>query len=127
MSLRILACLPIALLVTGCGSSKQAQTTSSLPETNLSSFMQDYGQLRDGKSGEPAYVYINPKSNIAIYDQIVLDPITIWRGEESLEGPLFDSPQKRRSHSRSASDGELLSTGFSASPKKNPDVEQTYS
>ncbi len=46
-------------------------------------FLKDYTQLRQGSSDEAQLVYIRPDADFASYDQVIIDPITIWRREGS--------------------------------------------
>ncbi len=66
-------------VLAGCSSTK----TMVVPSADLSGFLSGYTELRRGGDGEPAHVYRKPGWNVALYDQVILEPIEIWRGEES--------------------------------------------
>ena len=77
---------PLALFVaaclSGCASTKNAPI---VPTENQSGFLEDYTNLRAGREGEPAYVYRMPNA-IAGYDKVIIEPVEVWRGEESVGG-----------------------------------------
>lgn len=69
------------VLLAGCASTKQAR------DVEQSGFLGDiYPLLHEGKEGEALLVY-KPEhidhAHAATYTKILLDPVTIWRGEES--------------------------------------------
>ena len=41
-----------------------------------------------GKEGEPLLFYRNPTANFRDYDKVIIDPVTIWRGEDSKLGKI---------------------------------------
>lgn len=73
------AMVPVALA--GCVATKHARSVEP------SGFLQDlYPQMRQGKGDEALLVYRNPQvdwSTKAAYRKILLDPVMIWRGEDS--------------------------------------------
>lgn len=75
--LRGIAFLALAGLLTGCAEGSQARSVER------SGFLGDYSMLREGKAGEALLVYKNPKANLANYDKILLDPVTVWMGADS--------------------------------------------
>lgn len=74
-------CVLILGLLAGCAATKQAR------DVDQSGFLGDiYPKLREGKEGEALLVYKPERINtarFAKYTKILLDPVTIWRGEES--------------------------------------------
>jgi hypothetical protein len=68
-------------LLAGCAATKQAR------DVDQSGFLGDiYPKLREGKEGEALLVYKPERINtarFAKYTKILLDPVTVWRGEES--------------------------------------------
>jgi hypothetical protein len=74
-------CVVILGLLAGCAATKQAR------DVEQSGFLGDiYPLLREGKEGEALLVYKPEKINtarFAQYTKILLDPVTVWRGEES--------------------------------------------
>ncbi|MDX1412154.1 MAG: DUF3313 domain-containing protein, partial [Nitrospirales bacterium] len=82
-------CVVILSLLVGCAATKQAR------DVERSGFLGDiYPKLRKGKEGEALLVYKPEKINTARfskYTKILLDPVTVWRGEESREAGV---PQK---------------------------------
>ena len=66
------------ILMVGCARTKQATTTKQ------TGFLGDYySKLQKGEAGEEVLVYDNPKADWAAYNKVLLDPITVWRGEKS--------------------------------------------
>ncbi|MBT8363466.1 MAG: DUF3313 domain-containing protein [Deltaproteobacteria bacterium] len=76
---RLIAFTLIALMVlmVGCARTKQARTAKQ------TGFLRDYSKLQKGETGEEVLYYKNPKAYWAGYDKILLDPVTVWRGEKS--------------------------------------------
>jgi hypothetical protein len=56
-----------------------AQTTRQAPAVNASGFLGDYSRLQPGGPGRALLVYRAPDVNIAAYDKLILDPVTVWR------------------------------------------------
>ncbi len=67
----------VVALLTGCAGTQQTRTAEK------SGFLGDYSMLRKGQEGEAQLVYKNPKADFAAYDKVMVDPVTIWLGEES--------------------------------------------
>jgi hypothetical protein len=55
-----------------------AQTTRQAPAAKTSGFLGDYARLQPGGAGRALLVYRAPDANIAAYDKILLDPVTVW-------------------------------------------------
>ena len=66
----------------GCASSEQAS------KVDTTGFLRDYSILRPGGEGEPLLYYRNPTANWLDYDKVMVDPVTIWRGEDSKLGNI---------------------------------------
>ena len=64
-------------LIAGCARTRQATTADK------TGFLGDYSKLQKGKAGEEVLYYKNPKAHWAGYDKLLLDPVTVWRGEQS--------------------------------------------
>ena len=64
-------------LMAGCARTKQ---TATIEKTG---FLGDYSKLQKGKAGEEVLVYKNPQVYWPGYDKILLDPVTVWRGEKT--------------------------------------------
>ena len=56
-----------------------AQTTRQAPSVKPSGFLGDYSRLKPGGPGRALLVYRAPDANFAAYDQVLLDPVTVWR------------------------------------------------
>lgn len=68
------ACVLACLL--GC------TTTHRVRSVNLSGFLNDYSQLREGGPGEAQLIYINPATNWGKYTKIMMDPIKVYAATE---------------------------------------------
>jgi hypothetical protein len=56
-----------------------AQTTRQAPSVKGSGFLGDYSRLQPGGPGRALLVYRAPDANVAGYDKVLLDPVTVWR------------------------------------------------
>ncbi len=65
------------LLTFGCAATKPG------PVPQYTGFLPDYSILQPGKKGQAERLYINPDADWAKYNKILLDPVTIWRGNAS--------------------------------------------
>ena len=74
-------CIFLLVLLGGCATTKQAR------DVERSGFLGDiYPLLHEGKEGEALLVYKPEKidhARAAQYTKMLLDPVTIWRGDES--------------------------------------------
>ena len=78
----VLIILGVVLLCWGCASSEQAG------KVETTGFLTDYAKLRPGQPGEPLLVYRNPTIDWRDYDKAMVDPVTVWRGEDSNLGEI---------------------------------------
>lgn len=82
-------CIILSGLLAACAATKQAR------DVDQTGFLGDiYPKLRKGREGEALLVYKPDKIDTARfskYTKILLDPVTVWRGEESREK---GAPQK---------------------------------
>jgi hypothetical protein len=76
--------LPIVLAVTLVACS--AQTTQQAPAVAPSGFLGDYSRLEAGGPGHALLSYKAPDANLAAYDKVLLDPVTVWRAPGASEG-----------------------------------------
>ena len=72
----------VVLCFAGCASSEQAS------KVDTTGFLRDYSILHPGGEGEPLLYYRNPTANWMDYDKVMVDPVTIWRGEDSKLGNI---------------------------------------
>lgn len=75
--LQISGLLASALILTACATTRQ---TGSVETTG---FLSDYTQLRPGEEGEAQLVYVNHAADFSGYSAIMIDPVTLWRTEET--------------------------------------------
>jgi len=87
----IRALLLIVLIIMAGGCAKTQQVKSVEP----SGFLGDYTQLEEGESGQALLIYINQNADFSAYDKIIIDSVTIWRGESS---DLDDVPKEELSN-----------------------------
>lgn len=76
---RIYALIAFVLLtaIAGCAS------TSRDRNVNYSGFLGDYSKLVAGDDQQAQRRYVRPHVDWAAYDKVLLDPVTLWRGDES--------------------------------------------
>jgi len=55
------------------------RTTRQAPAVKPSGFLGDYSRLQPGGPGHALLVYRAPDANLARYDKVLLDPVTVWR------------------------------------------------
>ena len=70
--MRMTVLLLAALVLVGCGSSRQVRNVE--PQ----GFLGDYSRLTPGGSGEAALRYINSDVDWAAYDKVIDEPVTVW-------------------------------------------------
>ena len=80
--------LSIILVVTFLGACAPSQQARGVKTTG---FLGDYSKLQPGGKGDPALIYLNPKTDFRAYDKFLMDRVTIWRGENS---NLDDVPER---------------------------------
>ncbi len=76
------------LSLCACAQTKQAGSVKD------SGFLKDYSRLKPGKSGEALERYENPNAHFAKYNQVVIDPITIWAVPKSAMGKIPQEEQE---------------------------------
>jgi hypothetical protein len=78
------------LLIQACAQTQQAR------EVQSSGFLgTDYARLKEGNEGEALLVYKNANANLAKYDKVHLDPVTIWMsGKSAFEGISAEDRQR---------------------------------
>ncbi len=86
-------------LFSACASSKQARTVKT------TGFLKDYSMLREGGKDEALLVYRNPDANVASYNKILLEPVQVWRRENS---DMKDLPEREVQKIVSLLHSELL-------------------
>ena len=64
-------------LLTGCATTEQTR------EVEPSGFLGDYSQLKKGGGERALLYYVNPDANLAAYDKVIIDPVTIWHSKDS--------------------------------------------
>jgi len=70
------ALLAALVLLAACSS---GPTTRQAPAAKPSGFLGDYSRLQPGGPGRALLVYRAPDVNLAGYDKVLLDPVTVWR------------------------------------------------
>jgi len=77
--------IALLLVLAGCATTEQTRSVES------SGFLGNYSQLQQGKSGQALLVYIDPAADFSRYNEVVVEPVTIWTGEGS---DLADVPRQ---------------------------------
>ncbi len=64
-----------SLLLSAC-----ATTRATRKAVTPSGFLDDYGQLREGKKGEAQLIFIDPATDFSQYKGIIVESVTLWEG-----------------------------------------------
>jgi len=84
----------VLVLLAGCaGQNPVGEPTVKVAHVKPSGFLKDYSFLRKGGKDRMNLVYVNPETDFADYDKIMVDPVTIWLSPES---NLSKVPPKER-------------------------------
>jgi len=103
----LLASLFMTFFVAGCA------TTTEQPKAGImgekaplphSGFLGDYSQLKPGKEGQAALVYLNPAAQWSKYNKIIIEPVQFWAAPDTQVPP---------------SDQEVLASYFYNALKEN--------
>ena len=84
-SQRSLVLIGLLLALAGCA------TTEQTPSVEVSGFLKDYSQLKEGRGDQALLVYINPQADFSRYQKVIVDPVTVWYREGS---DLSDVPRE---------------------------------
>ena len=84
----------LAVLMTACAGSTRDS------HVHYSGFLGDYSQLVKGGADQAQRRYLRPHVDWASYHKVLLDPVTLWRGDES------------RSHGVSSHDAQAMANYF---------------
>lgn len=60
-----------------------SRTTQMSNVTPTGGFLPQPALLQPGQSGQPSLVYLSPQVSSGGYNKVILDPVTIWAGENS--------------------------------------------
>lgn len=85
----------VAALLSGCaGQQLVGDDTVRVDRVEPSGFLSDYSILKPGDEGQAALLYWNDAVDFSVYDSVMVDPVTVWLGNES---PMKDvSPEERQ-------------------------------
>ena len=73
--------LLLGVLGSACTSSEtknETGTVSTRPASAYSGFLGDYPEFEPGLYGGDALVYVAPGADLKRYQQLLIDPVTIW-------------------------------------------------
>lgn len=87
--LGVAASISLALVLSACAASRQPRGT---PEE--SGFLDDYGELEKGKSGQMALVYFAPGVDWKSYTAVIFESVTLWPGPDGHLAALSPEDQK---------------------------------
>ena len=86
---RIYIAAILATLMVGCSNTTRDRNV------DYSGFLGDYAMLEKGGSGQAERRYVRPDTDWVSYGKVLLDPVTLWRGDESKrEGTPAHDAQK---------------------------------
>lgn len=77
--------LLLSALVSGCATTEsgtKAHTPSPSSERTYSGFLGDYPEFEPALYGGDALVYVAPDADLKRYQQLIIDPVTIWLESE---------------------------------------------
>ena len=76
--------------ITGCKTTRQARSVEE------SGFLKDYSQLKKGGDGQAKLIYIAPNVNWLQYNKAYIEPVELWKGDET-NSPLGElSPDNQQ-------------------------------
>jgi hypothetical protein len=85
--LALLAGFVCIVCFSGCSSTVQVR------HTEVSGFLKNYDQLQKGEDDQALLVYINPQTQFAQYDKVIISPVSVWVSDDS---DLDDIPYEER-------------------------------
>jgi hypothetical protein len=78
--------LTLSISISGCGRAKQYRRVEQ------SDFLGDYSKMKQGKSNEALYVYVNPHADCRKYQKVIIEPVVLWG--KSDDSPLVSLDSK---------------------------------
>ena len=110
--------LTVAMLLTGCSTTYQAN------KVETTGFLNDYSKLQEGKSGQSLLVYHNPDLLLSCkeYTKVMLDPVTIWVNDEYSIQDVPEEDQQKLTDFLYQSVKEALSEDYEFVTYPGPDV-----
>jgi Protein of unknown function (DUF3313) len=77
--------LVLAIVAAGCAAGTPAPPRNALAKAEQQPvFFGDYTPMTAGPKGSAMLYYVNPHARWLEYDKLILDPITLWRGESGV-------------------------------------------
>jgi hypothetical protein len=116
ISLKALLAVAAMILLGGC------QTPLGVRKVKPSGFLKDYSQLKAGESGQAKLVYINPNTNFAKYDKVMIAPITVWVKADSKLAKLPKKDLEALANYLDATVRENLKKDYTIVKQPGPDV-----
>ncbi len=114
-------CCRIGLLVL-LGLCTSCASTYSSRSVKPSGFLGDYSQLRKGQGQEPLLIYLNPATDIRVYDKILIDPIVGYIGSNSRLAQLSVEDRQTLLNYFQATLREQLGKDYEIASKPGPGV-----
>jgi hypothetical protein len=106
----------LLLALAGCATTEQTRSVEP------SGFLGDYSQLQPGKSGQALLVYIDPAADFSRYDEVVVEPVTIWTGAGSDPVDVPRQELQRLADYLEASMREQLALEFKVVEERGPET-----
>jgi hypothetical protein len=57
--------------------------TTQVRSTEVSGFLKNYDQLKEGEDDQALLVYLNPLASFSQYDKVVISPVSVWVSADS--------------------------------------------
>ena len=106
----------LLLLATGCSSTFQTR------DVTTSGFLSDYAQLNEGSGDEAQLLYINPQTDFAAYNKILMDPVKIYSSEDNKLEELSEEDRLRVLNYLDATIREQLKSDYTFVKEQGPGV-----
>ena len=80
---RIMKSVSVFSIVLLCAGVVGCAQTQAMSKVQTSGFLRDYSILQKGEKDQALLVYKNPTANWSSYTKVYLDPVTVWKDEQT--------------------------------------------
>ncbi|MGH7906064.1 MAG: DUF3313 domain-containing protein [Candidatus Binataceae bacterium] len=120
-------CLALLFLALGCSATEapspniiQKMSGEQPPPIKTSGFLGDYSQLKPGREGQTALVYINPNVQWSKYNKVIVDPVQFWANADTKVSK--EDQQALCTYFHNIVEEDLRKGGFTIVDQPGPDV-----